>query len=164
MSDYPLDNNFVYHAADEDQAARYTIIRQTAKDFAALILRYTPDSREQALALTNLEQAVFWANAAVARNGFSINDVAIRVNSELKSLEEESFVETSSNPRRTELRQMLDLIKIIIATRKKENEEATEAARKASLRKQIMDTIAAKEKDQLSTMSIDELRELANTL
>lgn len=68
MSDYPLDNNFVYHAADEDQAARYTIIRQTAKDFAALILRYTPDSREQALALTNLEQAVFWANAAVARN------------------------------------------------------------------------------------------------
>lgn len=68
MSDYPLDNNFVYHAPDKDQEARYTAIRQTAKDFAALILRYTPDSREQALALTNLEQAVFWANAAVARN------------------------------------------------------------------------------------------------
>ena len=105
-----------------------------------------------------------WEMPLTSRNGFSVNDVAIRVNSELKSLEEESFVETSSNPRRTELRQMLDLIKIIIATRKQENEEATEAARKASLRKQIMDTIATKEKDQLSTMSIDELRELANTL
>lgn len=68
MSNYPLDNNFTYHAPDADQAARYTAIRQTAKDFAALILRYTPDSREQSLALTNLEQAVFWANAAVARN------------------------------------------------------------------------------------------------
>ena len=105
-----------------------------------------------------------WEMPLTSRNGFSVNDVAIRVNSELKSLEEESFVETSSNPRRTELRQMLDLIKIIIATRKQENEEATEAARKASLRKQIMDTIATKEKDQLSTMSIDELRELAKTL
>lgn len=105
-----------------------------------------------------------WEMPLTSRNGFSVNDVAIRVNSELKSLEEESFVETSSNPRRTELRQMLDLIKTIIATRKQENEEATEAARKASLRKQIMDTIATKEKDQLSTMSIDELRELAKTL
>lgn len=68
MSNYPLDNNYTYHAPDEDQAARYTIIRQTAKDFASLILRYTPESREQSLALTNLEQAVFWANASIARN------------------------------------------------------------------------------------------------
>ena len=27
-----------------------------------------PQSREQSLALTNVEQAIFWANAAIARN------------------------------------------------------------------------------------------------
>jgi hypothetical protein len=27
-----------------------------------------PDSREKSLAMTNLEQAVMWANAAIARN------------------------------------------------------------------------------------------------
>lgn len=28
----------------------------------------TPKSREQSTALTNLDQVVFWANAAIARN------------------------------------------------------------------------------------------------
>ncbi|MGP3782344.1 Acb2/Tad1 domain-containing protein [Paenibacillus sp. 1A_MP2] len=35
---------------------------------AELIDEQTPKSREQSLAMTNLEQAVFWANAAIARN------------------------------------------------------------------------------------------------
>jgi hypothetical protein len=30
-------------------------------------VEHTPESREQSLALTNLEQAVMWANAAIAR-------------------------------------------------------------------------------------------------
>lgn len=109
-----------------------------------------------------LEQ--LWETPLTSRNGYSVNDIAIAVNSELKSLEEESFVETSSNPRRTELRQMLDLLKTVIAIRQQENAEATEAARKASLRKQIMETIEAKEKDQLSSMSIDELKDLVKTI
>ena len=65
---YPLDNNFIYHAPSPDQVSRYQVIRDTAKKFAELILSDTPESREQSLALTNLEQAVFWANAAIARN------------------------------------------------------------------------------------------------
>lgn len=109
-----------------------------------------------------LEQ--LWETPLTSRNGYSVNDIAIAVNSELKSLEEESFVETSSNPRRTELRQMLDLLKTVIAIRQQENAEATEAARKASFRKQIMETIEAKEKDQLSSMSIAELKDLVKTI
>ena len=65
---YPIDNNFTYHPPFGDQVSRYQAIRDVAKKFAELILSDTPESREKSLAFTNLEQAVFWANAAIARN------------------------------------------------------------------------------------------------
>jgi len=63
-----IENNFSYHSPKEGQPAKYEAIRDKAKELAYLIDEQTPRSREQSLALTNLEQAVFWANAAVARN------------------------------------------------------------------------------------------------
>lgn len=63
-----IENRFTYHAPFGDQTERYQEIRDLAKKLAYMILEKTPDSREQSLALTNLEQAVFWANAAIARN------------------------------------------------------------------------------------------------
>jgi len=63
-----LDNRFTYHAPKGDQPARYEALRALAKEFAAFIVVNTPASREQSVALTNLETAVFWANAAIARN------------------------------------------------------------------------------------------------
>ena len=63
-----LDNNFTYHAPKDGQADRYVLLRNTAKTYAEAILKYTPPSREQSLALTALEEAVMWANAAIARN------------------------------------------------------------------------------------------------
>lgn len=43
-------------------------IREKAKELAYLIKNTTPKSREQSVALTELETSVFWANAAIARN------------------------------------------------------------------------------------------------
>jgi hypothetical protein len=63
-----LDNIFSYHAPKDTQPARYELLRAGAKEFAKLILQTCPDSRERALAMTNLEQAGFWANASIARN------------------------------------------------------------------------------------------------
>ena len=63
-----LDKRFTYHAPKGDQAERYTALRASARLFAMAIVSNTPESREQSVALTNLEQAVFWANAAIARN------------------------------------------------------------------------------------------------
>mgnify|MGYP003404728474 FL=1 len=63
-----LDKRFTYHAPKGDQTNRYVDLREAAKELALLIVKLTPQSREQALALTNLEQASFWANAAIARN------------------------------------------------------------------------------------------------
>ena len=63
-----ISNNFTYHPPKAGQPERYTTLREKAKELALLIIELTPQSREQALAITNLEQAVFWANASVARN------------------------------------------------------------------------------------------------
>jgi len=63
-----IDNNFVYHRPFGTQPERYEQIRAKAKEFAEFVVTNTPASREQAVFLTNLEQAVFWANASIARN------------------------------------------------------------------------------------------------
>jgi hypothetical protein len=65
-----IDKRFTYHPPKDgyNQTERYKILRDIAKSFAVDILRACPSSRERSLALTNLEQAVFWANAAIARN------------------------------------------------------------------------------------------------
>jgi hypothetical protein len=60
--------DFSYHPPKEDQVPRYVAIRDEGKAFAKMILEFCPTSRERSLALTNLEQVVMWANAAIARN------------------------------------------------------------------------------------------------
>jgi hypothetical protein len=63
-----LTNRFTFHPVHGDQARRYEKIRAKLLEVALLIEEETPQSREQSLAFTNLEQAGFWANAAIARN------------------------------------------------------------------------------------------------
>lgn len=62
-----IANRFTYHAPKEGQPAKYEAIRAKAKELAELVMVLTSDSREQSLAITHIEEAVFWANAAVAR-------------------------------------------------------------------------------------------------
>jgi hypothetical protein len=68
MDPHELDKRFTYHPPKGDQARRYELIRDNAKDFAELLDDLCPDSRELSLALTKLEEAVMWGNAAIARN------------------------------------------------------------------------------------------------
>lgn len=63
-----LANRFTYHAPKPTQPERYTTLRDAGKNLATLILQCCPDSREQSLAITKLEEALFWANAGIARN------------------------------------------------------------------------------------------------
>ena len=63
-----LENNFTYHAPKEGQPAKYEALRAKAKELAYLIFNLAPLSRERSLAMTQLETAIFWANAAIARN------------------------------------------------------------------------------------------------
>lgn len=63
-----LDDNFRYHAPKEGQAELYADIRQHAKELATHLHAVCPASRELSVAITHLETAVFWANAAIARS------------------------------------------------------------------------------------------------
>ncbi len=66
--DTKIENNFTYHAPKPGQPEQYEKLRDKAKEFAYLIAELCPQSREQSVALTHLETAVMWANAAIARN------------------------------------------------------------------------------------------------
>lgn len=63
-----VDNNYTHHPPTPDQIERYPLLREKAKELQMLILQLTPPSREQSVASTKLEEAVMWANAAIARN------------------------------------------------------------------------------------------------
>ena len=63
-----INNDFVYHPPFGNQVERYAAIREYGRQIAIQIVKDTPCSREQSLALTHLEEAIFWANASIARN------------------------------------------------------------------------------------------------
>lgn len=62
------ENNFTYHAPKDGQPERYSLLRMHGDDLARVLNENCPPSRELSLAMTNLEQVIFWANAAIARN------------------------------------------------------------------------------------------------
>lgn len=63
-----IDNIFTYHAPKGNQSDKYEILRTRARDIACTINEFCPDSREKSLAITNLQQAIMWANASIAIN------------------------------------------------------------------------------------------------
>ncbi|MCK5308962.1 MAG: hypothetical protein KAJ73_10145 [Zetaproteobacteria bacterium] len=63
-----IERNFMYHAATGDKASRHAAIRAKAKELAQLILEVCPTGREGSLAITKTEEAMMWANAAIARS------------------------------------------------------------------------------------------------
>lgn len=71
-----LLNRFSYHPAAGNKAAAYQAIRAKALDLAEFLNITVPDGRELSLALTNLEQAVMWANAGIARDPLAHDSAA----------------------------------------------------------------------------------------
>jgi hypothetical protein len=63
-----LENVFTYHAPDPVRVERYEQLRGAVKEIARLMVELCPDSMERSSALQKLEEAVMWANAAIARN------------------------------------------------------------------------------------------------
>ena len=62
-----LEHRFTYHPPKEGQPAAYERLRSQALQLARQIDLECPESREQSLAITKLEEAIMWANAAIAR-------------------------------------------------------------------------------------------------
>lgn len=64
-----LKKRFTYHAPKPGQPELYVALRELGLDLAILISRTVPDGREKSSAITRVEEAIFWANAGIARNG-----------------------------------------------------------------------------------------------
>lgn len=68
MEPNDLANRFRYHAPkSEDRRQAHDDMRTACHTLAEVIDKNCPDGREKALAITKAEEAMFWANAAIAR-------------------------------------------------------------------------------------------------
>ena len=69
-----IRDRFKHHPPSTDRIARtHERIRESLKNTAIELSLNLPSCRETSLCLTKLEEAMFWANAAVARNHLFYN-------------------------------------------------------------------------------------------
>lgn len=69
VTEADLEERFNYHPPPTDSVIyAHTTMRSAMLTAARNVVAKTPPCREQSLALTKLEEAMMWANAAVARN------------------------------------------------------------------------------------------------
>lgn len=62
-----IQKRFSEHRQDGDKPALRAHIQELFRTFAGELVDNTPDGREQALMMTNLETAYFWAAEAIGR-------------------------------------------------------------------------------------------------
>ena len=63
-----LENRFTYHAPGAAKASSHAFVREACGKLALVVEEALPDCREKSLAITKIEEAMFWANAGIARN------------------------------------------------------------------------------------------------
>jgi hypothetical protein len=87
----------------------------------------------------------------------NINKIAMAVNSELKNLEEESFVEIKPNPHKSNLKLQLDILKHIISVKLAEKEAQEIKEEKANKKRILLEALEAKENEEVQSMSKEEI-------
>lgn len=64
-----INNRFTFHAATtEEKKMNHDSARSACLNLAQFLNDKLPDGREKSLSITKLEESMFWANAAIARN------------------------------------------------------------------------------------------------
>lgn len=65
-----LSNRFSFHPpTDNEKRNAHTSVRMGCLELADYLNNKLPDGREKSLAITKLEEVMFWGNAALAREG-----------------------------------------------------------------------------------------------
>lgn len=67
MDHSELENRFRYHVAAGEQPLKFAAIRGECLGLARLMAVLIPEGRERDIAIEKLEEAMFWANAGIAR-------------------------------------------------------------------------------------------------
>jgi len=64
-----IKKRFTHHPPDAATEERHVCARGAVTETAEVLNELLPEGREKSLAITHLETALFWANAAIAREG-----------------------------------------------------------------------------------------------
>lgn len=68
MDNAELENRFAFHpAATRERRAAHSTVRYRCYHLAVFLNENLPDGREKSLAITHLEEVMFWGNAGLAR-------------------------------------------------------------------------------------------------
>lgn len=86
-----------------------------------------------------------------------LDKLARAVNSELKSIEEGSFVNITPDPRKSDLELRLDILKHVIDAKLTAKAAAEKAAENAERKRKLLSALASKEEAELSGMSKDQI-------
>jgi hypothetical protein len=70
MAPEDIAHRFAFHPANtEEKRDAHTSVRQQCRQLADFLNEALPEGREKSLAITHLEEVMFWGNAALARQG-----------------------------------------------------------------------------------------------
>jgi len=64
-----MKDTFMHHKLDQNQEWAVSVVRGNAEDLDRVFDEWIADSRERSIAKTKLEEAVMWANKAIALHG-----------------------------------------------------------------------------------------------
>lgn len=100
-----------------------------------------------------------WDVPLIAKDGFSLDDIAKEVNGRIKECSVESFVTDNIESReKTVLDAMLTFLKHVIATKIDERDKALDSRRKSEQAQTLMAAIHRKETSELDNLSVEELK------
>jgi hypothetical protein len=68
VTEQDILDRVTYHAVNVEGVKRITDLRRQAEMFMNAVRLLVPEGREKSLAYTNIEQALMWANAGIARH------------------------------------------------------------------------------------------------
>ena len=68
MTNEEVRDRVIYHAPSPEGVKRHAALSGEFENMIHVILAIVPPGREQSIVITKLEEAKFWASAAVARN------------------------------------------------------------------------------------------------
>lgn len=99
-----------------------------------------------------------WDVPLRSKDDFNLDVVAKTVNKTLKSLAEESFVETRRTPAHARTEVMLEVVRHIIEVKLEEETTAERRAENKKKKEQLLKVLAEKQEGQLSALSVKELQ------
>ena len=70
-----INGCYGFYDITEQQKIRCNVLTSAGKELANVFDAVCPYSRELSIALTKLEEAVMWANAAIVRGPIDVNDL-----------------------------------------------------------------------------------------